>query len=89
MDFWISYLQPGKMNQLRKKIEMIITPESFNRLVMERRSVFPKQFDTTKKVPNEIVQQIITNATWAPNHGQSEPWFFKVFTGKGLETFAK
>jgi len=56
---------------------------------MERRSVFPKQFDLTKKVPNEVVQQIITNATWAPNHGQSEPWFFKVFTGKGLQTFAK
>ncbi len=68
---------------------MFITPESFNRLVMERRSVFPKQFDLTKKVPNEVVQQIITNATWAPNHGQSEPWFFKVFTGKGLQTFAK
>ncbi len=68
---------------------MTITPEGFNRLAMERRSVFPKQFDPTQKVPNEIVQQILTNATWAPNHGQSEPWFFKVFTGKGLSTFAK
>jgi nitroreductase len=64
------------------------TPEYFNRLAMQRRSVFPKQFDTSREVPNEIVQQILTNATWAPNHGQTEPWFFKVFTGNGLKTFA-
>lgn len=62
--------------------------EYFNHLVRNRRSVFPPQFDTTKKVPDEIVQQIIENATWAPNHGQTEPWYFKVFTGKGLKTFA-
>ena len=67
---------------------MQLTPDQFNKLVMNRRSVFPKQFDTSKKVPDEIVQQIVTNATWAPNHGQSEPWFFKVFTGKGLKVFA-
>lgn len=67
---------------------MTIEPGYFNRLVMERRSVFPKQFDTTKKVPDNIIKQIIWNATWAPNHGQSEPWLFKIYTGKGLQTFA-
>ncbi|MEO7765809.1 MAG: nitroreductase family protein, partial [Ferruginibacter sp.] len=67
---------------------MEIMPEYFNRLVRERRSVFPKQFDTTKKVADDIVQQIILNATWAPNHGQSEPWFFKIFTGNGLQALA-
>jgi nitroreductase len=67
---------------------MEFLPENFNRLVLNRRSVFPKQFDTAKKVPDEIVQQIMVNATWAPNHGQGEPWFFKVFTGKGLQKFA-
>lgn len=67
---------------------MEFSPEQFNRLVMTRRSTFPQQFDTSRKVPDEIVSQIILNATWAPNHGQTEPWFFKVFTGKGLQTFA-
>jgi nitroreductase len=28
------------------------------------------------------------NATWAPNHGQTEPWQFTVFTGEGLKKFA-
>jgi len=64
------------------------TAEYFNTLARQRRSVFPKQFDTTRKVPDEIIEQILINATWAPNHGQQEPWFFKVFTGKGLQKFA-
>jgi len=67
---------------------MELTPAYFNRLVMDRRSVFPRQFDTTKKVPDDVIQQIVLNATWAPNHGQSEPWFFKIFAGNGLQTFA-
>lgn len=67
---------------------MELAPAYFNQLVKDRRSVFPKQFDAGKKVPDEIVQQIISNATWAPNHGQAEPWFFKIFTGKGLQIFA-
>ena len=63
------------------------TPEYFNRLILQRRSVFPKQFDTTRRIDDKIVQQILINATWAPNHGQGEPWFFKVFTQEGLQTF--
>ena len=67
---------------------MKLDPEDFNELVRNRRSVFPSQFDSTKKIPDEIVKQILVNATWAPNHGKAEPWFFKVFTGAGLQTFA-
>jgi nitroreductase len=67
---------------------MKLDPKDFNELVKGRRSVFPSQFDSTKKIPDEIVKQILVNATWAPNHGKAEPWFFKVFTGAGLQTFA-
>ncbi|MEP7142704.1 MAG: nitroreductase [Ferruginibacter sp.] len=67
---------------------MELKPAYFNRLVMARRSVFPKQFDTTRKVADGIVRQIVLNATWAPNHGQGEPWYFKVFTRNGLQTLA-
>ena len=28
------------------------------------------------------------NATWAPNHGQQQPWQFTVFTGEGLKKLA-
>ena len=67
---------------------MNFTPEYFNALVKARRSVFPDQFETGKKVPDEIIRQIVENATWAPNHGQMEPWQFTVFTGEGLKRLA-
>jgi nitroreductase len=64
------------------------TPLQFNELVKNRRSVFPKQFVPGKPVDDNIIKQIMTNATWAPNHGQTEPWQFTVFSGKGLSSFA-
>lgn len=67
---------------------MSFNPEYFNSLVKARRSVFPDQFDPDRKVDDKIIQQILENATWAPNHGQSEPWEFTVFTGEGLHKLA-
>lgn len=63
-------------------------PELLNELIKKRRSVFPDQFEAGKKVDDEIIKQVILNATWAPNHGQTEPWQFTVFTGEGLKVFA-
>ena len=58
---------------------------SFNQLARNRRSTFPDQFEAGKKVDDAIIKEIITNATWAPNHGREEPWHFTVFTGEGLQ----
>ena len=60
-----------------------------NSLIRNRRSVFPKQLDPTRRVPDEIVKEILENATWAPNHGQTEPWYFVVYTGDGLKKLAE
>lgn len=65
-----------------------MTPADFNELARKRRSVFPNQFVPGKQVPDEIIKEILINATWAPNHGQNEPWRFVVFTGEGLKKFA-
>ncbi len=62
--------------------------EEINRLIRNRRSVFPKQFEVGKKIDDAVVQQILENATWAPSHGQTEPWRFVVFTGEGLQKLA-
>jgi len=64
------------------------TSNYFNELVRNRRSVFPKQFFPGKPVDDSIIREILINATWAPNHGQTEPWAFTVFSGDGLQTFA-
>jgi nitroreductase len=66
----------------------MMTPELFNELARTRRSVFPDQFDPGKKIDDKIIREIITNATWAPDHGRSEPWQFSVFTGEGLNKLA-
>ena len=63
--------------------------EELNRLIRHRRSVFPKQFDEGKKVPDEIIQQALENASWAPSHGNLQPWKFVVFTGEGLQKLAQ
>lgn len=63
-------------------------PEWFNELARKRRSVFPDQLVAGKKVDDNIVREILTNATWAPNHGKMEPWQFTVFTGEGLKKLA-
>lgn len=62
--------------------------QTLNTLIRERRSSFPAQY-TGEKVADNIIHQMLENATWAPNHGKTEPWKFFVFTGKGLENFAK
>ncbi|MEO6330276.1 MAG: nitroreductase [Ginsengibacter sp.] len=67
---------------------MMVSPEWFNQLARTRRSVFPDQFKAGEKIDDDIIKEILINATWAPNHGQSEPWQFTVFTGDGLKEFA-
>ncbi|MCB0777339.1 MAG: nitroreductase [Chitinophagaceae bacterium] len=62
--------------------------ELFNQLVRSRRSTFPDQFETGKKVDDDIIKEILINATWAPNHGKQEPWHFTVFSGDGLQQLA-
>ena len=61
---------------------------AFNQLLRSRRSVWPNQFDQAKKVDDEIIREILTNATWAPNNGGEEPWNFTVFSGDGLKKLA-
>jgi nitroreductase len=73
---------------LTKKRSMEYNVEEINRLIKARRSVFPKQYAEGKPVDDAIVTQILENATWAPNHGCTEPWKFVVFTGEGLQKLA-
>jgi len=61
--------------------------EDLNKVIRERRSVFPKDY-TGEKVDDKIVHQLLENANWAPNHKRTEPWRFKVFCGEGLKNFA-
>lgn len=61
--------------------------ERVNELMRNRRSVFQNQF-TDKKVDDSIIKQMLVNATWAPTHKLTEPWWFVVYTGEGLKKLA-
>ena len=62
--------------------------ESVNELISKRRSVFIQNY-TGEKVNDNIIIQMLTNATWAPTHKLTQPWRFKVFTGNGLKKLAE
>ena len=51
--------------------------------IEERRTIKPEKF-TSRKVHKEIITRLLNAARWAPNHGMTQPWPFKVFTGEGL-----
>lgn len=43
--------------------------------------------DTDREVPVELVDELCTLATWAPNHKKTWPWRFALFTGQGRSRF--
>ncbi|MCJ8291011.1 MAG: nitroreductase [Crocinitomicaceae bacterium] len=52
-----------------------------NELIRERRTIYPEQF-SSRKVHREQIEVILNNAQWAPTHGNTQPWRFKVFMGE-------
>lgn len=61
--------------------------DCINKLIHNRRSTKPRYFNE-KKIEDSLVWQILENANWAPTHGLTQPWRFKVFTDSGLEKLA-
>ena len=61
--------------------------DNIDRLIRGRRSTKPRLYNG-KKIEDKIVWQILENANWAPNHGLTQPWRYKVFTKSGLEKLA-
>lgn len=53
-------------------------------LIQERRTIYP-EFYSDRPIHREHVEKILNNAIWAPNHGSTQPWTFKVFMGDGRQ----
>jgi len=53
-------------------------------IIKDRRTIYPEQF-SERKVHREQLEKIINNAIWAPTHGNTQPWRFKVFTDSARE----
>jgi nitroreductase len=52
-------------------------------VIQNRRTVFPEQY-SERKVHREIVEKILNNAIWAPSHGMTQPWRFRVYMNDQL-----
>lgn len=53
-------------------------------LIKERRTIYPENF-SSRKVHREQLELLLEAANWAPTHGHTEPWRFKVFSDQGLK----
>lgn len=42
-----------------------------------------------QKIPDEQVKQLLELADWAPTHGHTEPWRFKVYAGDKVKQFCQ
>jgi nitroreductase len=57
-------------------------------LIRNRRSIAPEKY-TSRKVHKEIISNVLQNATWAPTHGMTQPWRFKVYMEEGLKKLSR
>lgn len=57
-------------------------------LIRTRRTIYPKDY-SDRFVQKEIVERVLTNGTWAPTHGMTQPWRFTVYTGEGRSKLSR
>ncbi|CAG5068377.1 hypothetical protein DYBT9623_01107 [Dyadobacter sp. CECT 9623] len=61
--------------------------ETINAIIRGRRSIFPPSY-IEKEIPDEVINDILENANYAPTHKLTEPWRFIVFKGASLDRLA-
>ncbi|MBN1953092.1 MAG: nitroreductase [Bacteroidales bacterium] len=57
--------------------------------IRNRQSTFVNGLKRGGQVPDELIEKLLDNASWAPSHGLVQAWEFKVFTREGLLSFYK
>lgn len=65
-----------------------MTGTSILEIIQNRRATPPRLF-TKKEISKEIIEQLLDSANWAPNHKKTEPWRFKIYTGKAKTDLAE
>ena len=66
---------------------MEFNAQELNKIIRHRRSIFPVSY-TDEIIDEDIINQILENAIWAPTHKLTQPWHFTVFSGEGLKKLA-
>lgn len=63
------------------------SPAAISQLLRSRASIFPAMY-TDEPIDKAIIEEMLENANWAPNHKKTEPWRFKVFRGDARQRLA-
>jgi len=58
-----------------------------NRLIRNRRSIKPALMDD-RPIEPALLDAILENANWAPTHGLTEPWRFRIYHGDARQRLA-
>ena len=57
-------------------------------LIKSRRTIDPDLF-TGETIPNELIEEMLEAANWAPTHGFTEPWRFVVYNRDTAPVFGE
>ncbi|NNC84257.1 MAG: nitroreductase [Flavobacteriales bacterium] len=57
-------------------------------IIRDRRTIYP-EFFSDRKVHHEQIELLLNNAIWAPTHGMTQPWRFKVYMGESRSRVAE
>ena len=63
-------------------------PEILKQIIESRKSTYPKDY-TGEEISQEILDEILSSAQFAPNHKKTKPWRFRVFRGEEKQQMAK
>ena len=65
-----------------------MTTTKLSEIIRGRRSIYPPSF-LDKKIPKSVLENILTNGTYAPTYKKTEPWRFKVLQGESTLKLGK
>ena len=57
-----------------------------NEIIAQRRSIYPKEF-TGEKIDKQVLETLLRNANFAPNHKSNYPWRFVVIADASLQSW--
>ncbi len=63
-------------------------PEQIHRVIEKRKSYYPPQF-LDREIPRSVIEALLKSANEAPTHKLTQPWRFKVITGKARKRFGE
>lgn len=69
---------------LRRDQTMKYNLSEITEIIRNRRSIAPEKY-SGRKVHREQIELMLSNAIWAPTHGMTQPWRFKVYLDEGVQ----